>query len=145
MLRARLAVMEHRGLLQKYAVAELLPVLVISASLVLQVLLIIAGFTELATGIVVVMARINLVKKFVGVVGVVRVALLQVLQAELVVRHQVRAEVDESVVTVVVHHRMVCVLKIVIILSVIMLLVVVRVVLWLLMGLVADIQIVVAV
>ena len=79
MLRARLAVMEHRGLLQKYAVAELLPVLVISASLVLQVLLIIAGFTALVMVTVALMVLMNLVMRFVVVAGVV---LLQVLLVE---------------------------------------------------------------
>ena len=90
MLRARLAVMEHRGLLQKYAVAELLPVLVISASLVLQVLLIIVGFMEVATGIVVVMVLMNLVMRFVVVAGVV-------IQA-----HQTIVHIMESVMGIVV-------------------------------------------
>ena len=78
--QALLAVTELQEQYLRYVVAGRLLVLVINVRLVHQVLIIIAGFTELVTVIVVVMARINLVKKFVGVVGVV-------IQAHLTIVH----------------------------------------------------------
>ena len=91
MLRARLAVMEHRGLLQKYAVAELLPVLVISASLVLQVLLIIAGFTALVMVTVALMVLMNLVMRFVVVAGVVPEMIIGMMK-HLMMEHQTHVQ-----------------------------------------------------
>ena len=101
--QALLAVTELQEQYLRYVVAGRLLVLVINVQLVIQVHLIIAMFTALVMVIAVQMVHINLVIRYVAVVGVVL------------------AGIKENVVMAVVHHHIMYVLKIVIILSVILL------------------------
>ena len=77
--QALLAVTELQEQYLRYVVAGRLLVLVINVRLVHQVLIIIAMFTALVMVIVVQMVHINLVIRYVAVVGVVQVAMMNIL------------------------------------------------------------------